>query len=88
MTLLCPCCGGSSLEFLPFGVIPRNNARCPACGSLERHRALWAPWNGWVLVKVHCIPAGPNFRTHMSPAGAFSAAATRGSAAVDNSGEE
>jgi SAM-dependent methyltransferase len=39
--LYCPCCNSSSARFLPFGVIPRPNAMCPSCHSLERHRALW-----------------------------------------------
>ncbi|MDQ2830286.1 MAG: methyltransferase domain-containing protein [Chloroflexota bacterium] len=34
----CPCCGGTFTHFLPHGVHPRPRARCPACGSLERHR--------------------------------------------------
>lgn len=29
-------------EFLPFGNPPRQKARCPICGSLERHRFLWS----------------------------------------------
>lgn len=37
----CPCCGGSFRRFLPFGVVPRPDARCPSCGSLERHRLVW-----------------------------------------------
>jgi SAM-dependent methyltransferase len=37
----CPCCGGHFRTFLTFGVKPRPNARCPRCGSLERHRLLW-----------------------------------------------
>jgi SAM-dependent methyltransferase len=37
----CPCCDSSSTAFLSFGVIPRSNAMCPVCHSLERHRALW-----------------------------------------------
>ena len=37
----CPCCGGRFRAFLPFGVVRRENARCPRCGSLERHRLLW-----------------------------------------------
>src|SRR5262245_8029413 len=37
----CPCCGSYSTSFLPFGLVPRPNAMCPACYSLERHRALW-----------------------------------------------
>jgi SAM-dependent methyltransferase len=38
--LLCPCCQSHVRRFLPFGVTPRPNARCPHCGSLERHRLL------------------------------------------------
>ena len=34
----CPFCNWEGNEFLPFGVKPRNNALCPKCGSLERHR--------------------------------------------------
>ena len=37
----CPCCQRESREFRPFGVKPRPGARCPGCGSLERHRLLW-----------------------------------------------
>ena len=40
-TFFCPCCARSFTHFLPFGVIPRPNAMCPGCGSLERHRMLW-----------------------------------------------
>jgi len=37
----CPCCDGCFRKFLFFGAKPRPNARCPRCGSLERHRLLW-----------------------------------------------
>lgn len=41
----CPCCGGIFSHFDPFRHKPehpwRENARCPVCGSLERHRRLW-----------------------------------------------
>lgn len=37
----CPCCGGSFRRFLPAGRARRPNARCPRCGSLERHRLIW-----------------------------------------------
>ncbi|MDH3231203.1 MAG: class I SAM-dependent methyltransferase [Alphaproteobacteria bacterium] len=37
----CPVCGGRYRRFLPFGLDMRRNARCPGCGSLERHRFLW-----------------------------------------------
>ena len=37
----CPCCGGSFRKFLPYGLLDRENAKCPNCGSLERHRLIW-----------------------------------------------
>ncbi len=37
----CPICERSARVFLPFGVIPRTDAMCPFCGSLERHRLVW-----------------------------------------------
>jgi SAM-dependent methyltransferase len=36
---LCPICGFRG-SFLPHGRLARPNARCPGCGSLERHRLL------------------------------------------------
>ena len=35
----CPCCGAHLRRFVEFN--GRRGALCPACGSLERHRALW-----------------------------------------------
>jgi SAM-dependent methyltransferase len=35
----CPCCEGTFSRFLPHR--GRTEARCPRCGSLERHRVLW-----------------------------------------------
>jgi SAM-dependent methyltransferase len=37
----CPCCGGRFRRFQPHGVKRRQNARCPGCGALERHRLQW-----------------------------------------------
>ena len=38
----CPVCGAKRRKFLPYGyVISRDNALCPNCLSLERHRLLW-----------------------------------------------
>src|SRR3972149_11142427 len=34
----CPFCGWRGKKFFPAGVNPRKNAKCPRCGSLERHR--------------------------------------------------
>ena len=38
---LCPICMKRHQTFLPFGLSGRRNARCPECGSLERHRFLY-----------------------------------------------
>lgn len=37
LCLLCDYFG----NFAPFGAPPRYDARCPSCGSLERHRLIW-----------------------------------------------
>ncbi len=39
--VLCPICNSKFNEFAPFGLVPRKNARCHSCDSLERHRLLW-----------------------------------------------
>jgi SAM-dependent methyltransferase len=38
-TVECPCCGGKWKAMEPHRA--REDARCPRCGSLERHRSLW-----------------------------------------------
>lgn len=43
----CPICGGRYRRFLPFGLDGRRNARCPGCGSLERHRFMWLHLRDW-----------------------------------------
>jgi SAM-dependent methyltransferase len=38
----CPVCNHGFRKFLPYGRIkPRENALCPNCLSLERHRLIW-----------------------------------------------
>jgi SAM-dependent methyltransferase len=37
----CPICERDSDHFGPYGLSPRADARCPVCGSLERHRMIW-----------------------------------------------
>jgi SAM-dependent methyltransferase len=38
----CPVCGGKFRKMLPYGVWEvRENALCPKCLSLERHRMMW-----------------------------------------------
>jgi SAM-dependent methyltransferase len=37
----CPVCEKSSRRFLTFGLVPRKDAQCAHCGSLERYRLAW-----------------------------------------------
>lgn len=37
----CPVCERGARRFLTSGKPPRPQARCPWCGSMERHRILW-----------------------------------------------
>lgn len=37
----CPVCLHHFNKFLPYGRIPRTNALCPNCLTLERHRLMW-----------------------------------------------
>lgn len=38
----CPMCGAKRRKFLPYGyVTSREDALCPSCLSLERHRLIW-----------------------------------------------
>ncbi len=38
----CPICGARRRRFLPYGYVEvREDALCPSCLSLERHRLLW-----------------------------------------------
>ena len=37
----CPVCGKGSRKFLRAGIITREDALCPFCGALERHRLVW-----------------------------------------------
>ena len=39
--VMCPVCQHKYRKFLPYGRIARENALCPNCLSLERHRLLW-----------------------------------------------
>ena len=37
----CPVCDSTFRKFLPYGRISRDNALCPNCLALERHRLIW-----------------------------------------------
>lgn len=40
-TVTCNVCGHSFRKFLPYGRKARENALCPKCLALERHRLMW-----------------------------------------------
>jgi SAM-dependent methyltransferase len=41
LTRYCPICRSHLRSFKPFGLVPRPDALCPVCDSLERHRLVW-----------------------------------------------
>jgi predicted SAM-dependent methyltransferase len=43
----CPVCASGVDRFRPFGTPRREKARCPNCGSLERHRLVWCFFKLW-----------------------------------------
>lgn len=69
----CPVCCNRLARFLPAGNPPRSNAKCPACGALERHRAAWVYLEqtaGWLkpgksrpdtsrIMLLHIAPEAP-----------------------------
>lgn len=66
--MACPCCGGRYRKFLAYGRPRRNGARCPGCGSLERHRAIWL-----YLTQVVGVLDGPHRVLDVAPAPFISA---------------
>ncbi len=60
--LQCPICGTQARRFLPFGLAGRRNARCPVCGSVERHRFLWrylTRATGWLHQRLRVLHTAP-----------------------------
>ena len=37
----CPVCESRYRKFMPYGRVSRDNALCPNCLALERHRLMW-----------------------------------------------
>ena len=50
----CPFCNCFS-TFKPFGIVKREHAMCPYCGSLERHRFLLTVYREMVLASGHAL---------------------------------
>lgn len=57
----CPVCGQSSRRFLPYG--GRDQARCPRCGSMERHRATWL----YFKRRTDLLSGAPKRVLHVAP---------------------
>ncbi|WP_161486704.1 class I SAM-dependent methyltransferase [Rufibacter roseus] len=58
----CPLCETSFSTFLPFGVPERQQAMCPKCNTVERHRLLWL----YLKHELH-IETKPYKVLHMAP---------------------
>jgi SAM-dependent methyltransferase len=59
----CPICDKGYRKFISFGVVPRSNALCPGCNSLERHRFLWM-----ALERMSLLSHSPKKRLlHVAP---------------------
>jgi len=69
----CPLCRGYLAGFEPFGVIPRPEACCPRCGSLERHRLVWL----FMLARTNLFDGTRKRLLHVAPEPAFDAPLAR-----------
>ncbi len=59
----CPVCGVRRRKFLPYGYVEvRENALCPRCLALERHRLLWL----WLVRETELLTERPRL-LHIAP---------------------
>ncbi len=59
----CPICGVRRRKFLPYGyVTQREDALCPRCLALERHRMLWL----WIVRETRLLDECPEL-LHIAP---------------------
>lgn len=63
----CPVCKKQSRKFLQSGLIPRADAKCPFCGSLERHRLVWL----YFKRKTDLFDGRPKQVLHVAPEPVF-----------------
>ena len=59
----CPCCRAHLRKFIPFGLIPRLEAQCPLCGSLERHRLIFL----YITRKTNLFDGRQKRMLHVAP---------------------
>jgi SAM-dependent methyltransferase len=50
-------------RFTPFGLVNRPEAKCPICGSLERHRLMWL----YMTQKTSLFDGNPKKMLHVAP---------------------
>lgn len=62
-TRYCPVCRTYQRGFEPHGVVPRPDARCPDCGSLERHRLVWL----YLQRQLSFLDGAPRLMLHLAP---------------------
>jgi SAM-dependent methyltransferase len=64
----CPVCQQSARRFLRFGqVVAREDARCPHCGALERHRLVWL----YLANRTDLFDGKPKRMLHVAPEQCF-----------------
>jgi SAM-dependent methyltransferase len=63
----CPVCAQSSRKFRPGGTFPRSDAKCPRCGSLERHRLAWL----YLTQRTDLFDRRPKRVLHIAPEQCF-----------------
>lgn len=59
----CPICENSSVQFLKYGVMGRDDAKCPHCGAVERHRLFWL----YVSTRTNLFDGKPKRMLHVAP---------------------
>jgi SAM-dependent methyltransferase len=63
----CPVCGKSSRKFRAFGDIPRKDALCVHCCSLERHRFVWL----YFMTMTNLFEGRNKLLLHIAPEACF-----------------
>jgi SAM-dependent methyltransferase len=63
----CPVCGWSSRRFRPGGTVARQDAKCPRCGALERHRFIWL----YLAQRTDLFDGRPKRVLHVAPEQCF-----------------
>lgn len=58
----CPVCKSHVRRFFDYGLVPRPNACCPVCKSLERHRQVWL-----YLQQTNLFDHQPKTMLHIAP---------------------